>query len=95
MWLLFGGVAVIATFINLYFYKAGKNYHLPMAVGLSFTALTLATNYSMVSSLINVGDWAALADVVPTMSIVFWILTVLSILLNTMPVFLELMKKSK
>ena len=90
VWLLFGAIAVIATVVNLYLYKTGKNYHLAMAVGLSFTALTLVASYGMVSSWVNVEDWAALSDVVPTMSIVFWILAILSILLNIIPTFLEL-----
>ena len=28
MWILFGGIAVVFTFINLYIYKAGKSYKL-------------------------------------------------------------------
>jgi hypothetical protein len=94
MWLIFGGIAIIATFLNLYLYKTGKNYHLAMAIGLSFTALTLVASYGMVSSWVNVEDWAALLDVVPTMSIAFWILTVLSIFLNIMPTFLEIKNKN-
>lgn len=65
-----------------------------MAIGLSFTALTLVASYGMVSSWVNVEDWAALLDVVPTMSIAFWILTVLSIFLNIMPTFLEIKNKN-
>ena len=49
MWILFGGIAVVFTFINLYIYKAGKSYKLAMAIGLSFTALTLVQLYTMVS----------------------------------------------
>ena len=67
MWLIFGGVAIIATFINHYLYTTGKNYHLAMAIGLSFTALTLVASYSLVSDWVNVKDWSALLDVVPTM----------------------------
>jgi membrane-associated HD superfamily phosphohydrolase len=95
MWLIFGGIAIIATFINLYLYTTGKNYHLAMAMGLSFTALTLVASYSMVSDWVNVEDWSALLDVVPTMSRAFWILTVISILLNITPTFLELKNKKQ
>lgn len=66
-----------------------------MAIGLSFTALTLAASYSMVSDWVNVEDWSALLDVVPTMSIAFWGLTVISILLNITPTFLELKNKKQ
>ena len=95
MWLIFGGIAIVATFLNLYLYKAGKNCHLAMAIGLSFTALTLAASYSMVSDWVNAEDWSALLDVVPTMSIAFWVLTVISILLNITPTFLELKNKKQ
>lgn len=95
MWLLFGVIAIIVTFVNLYLYIKGKNYHLAMAIGLSFTSLTLVASYNMVSDWINNQDWVALLDVVPTMSRAFWILTIISILLNIMPIFLTLNKKIK
>lgn len=93
MWLIFGSIAIIGTVINLYLYKKGENYHFAMAVGLSFTALTLVANYSMVASWVDSEDWGALLDVVPTMSTVFWLLTLLSIGLNIMPIFLDLKNK--
>ncbi len=89
MWLLFGVIAIVATFINLYMFKVGKDYKLAMAMGLSFTALTLVAEYSMVSSWIKLEDWPALLDVVPTMATSLWILTIISILLNISPIFLE------
>lgn len=95
MWLLFGVVAIIATFTNLYLYKTSKTYHFVMAIGLSFTLLTLTVSYSMVSSWVSIEDWAALSDVVPTMNVALWILASLSILLNIFPILLELKNKSK
>ena len=95
MWLIFGGIAIIATFINLYLYTKGKNYHLAMAIGLSFTALTLVAEYNMVSNWVDVEDWSALLDVVPTMSTLLWILTIISILLNIVPAFIESMSDKK
>ena len=94
MWLLFGVIAILATFINLYLYKTGKSYSLAVAIGLAFTALTLVTSYNMIFDYIKVEDWSALLDVVPTMTRVFWVLTGISILLNMAPIFLEL-KKNK
>src|SRR5699024_12629387 len=74
MWLIFGSVAVIATFLNLYLYKTNKNNNLAMAVGLLFTALTLVAQYGMVSVWVNVEDWFALFVVVHIMGIVLWFL---------------------
>ena len=89
LFIIFGVVAIVATFINLYMYKAGKDYKLAMAIGLSFTALTLCAEYSLVSVWVEVEDWAALMDVVPGMERALWVLTIVSILLNIAPILLE------
>ncbi|WP_203290331.1 hypothetical protein [Metabacillus sp. cB07] len=93
MWLLLGLIAIAATFINLYMYKTGKDYKLAMAAGLSFTALTLCSEYSLVSRWVKAEDWSALLDVVPGMERGLWFLTIVSILLNIAPVLLELRNK--
>lgn len=93
MWLILGLIAIVATFINLYMYGTGKDYKLAMVMGLSFTALTLVAAYSMVSDWVKVEDWSALLDVVPTMGIAFWVLTIISILLNITPVLSEIKNK--
>ncbi|REJ07781.1 hypothetical protein [Halobacillus trueperi] len=89
MWIILGVIAIVATFINLYMYKAGKDYKLAMAMGLSFTALTICADYSYLSRWVKAEDWAALSDVIPGMARAFWFLTIVSILLNIAPIFLE------
>lgn len=89
MWVILGIIAIAATFINLYMYRIGKDYKLAMAMGLSFTALTLCAEYSLVSEWVKVEDWAALMDVVPGMERALWILAIVSILLNIAPILLE------
>lgn len=93
MWFIFGVIAIIATFTNLYLYKIGKDYKLAMAAGLSFTALTVVADYGMVAHWVKKEDWAALADVVPSMNSAFTVLTLMSIILNVIPIFLEWKKK--
>jgi hypothetical protein len=93
LFMIFGVIAIVATFINLYMYKVGKDYKLAMAMGLSFTALTLCAEYSLVSVWVEVKDWAALEDVVPGMERALWFLTIVSILLNIAPILLELKGK--
>ena len=93
MWILFGGIAVVFTFINLYIYKAGKSYKLAMAIGLSFTALTLCSVYTMESEWVKLNDWTALLDVVPYMETALWVFTIMSIVLNITPILLELKNK--
>ena len=89
MWLILGAIAIAATFINLYMYVVGKDYKLAMAMGLSFTALTLCAEHSLIADWVKAEDWAALLDVVPTINKAFWFLTIVSILLNIAPIFLE------
>ncbi|MBM7602661.1 hypothetical protein JOC75_000631 [Metabacillus crassostreae] len=89
MWIILGVIAIVVTCINLYMYAAGKDYKLAMAMGLSFTALTLCAEYSLVSDWVEVEDWSALMDVVPGMERALWFLTIVSILLNIAPIFLE------
>jgi hypothetical protein len=89
LFMIFGFIAIIATFINLFMYRAGKDYKLAMAIGLSFTALTLCAEYSLVSVWVEVEDWTALMDVVPGMERALWFLTIVSILLNIAPILLE------
>ncbi|MED3574636.1 hypothetical protein [Cytobacillus praedii] len=89
LFMIFGVIAIVATFINLYMYKVGKDYKLAMAMGLSFTALTLCAEYSLVSVWVEVEDWAALMDVVPGMERLLWFLTIVSIFLNIAPILLE------
>ncbi|WP_208560936.1 hypothetical protein [Marinilactibacillus kalidii] len=89
MWIILGIMAMIATFMNLYRYKAGKDYTLAMAAGLSFTALTLCAEYSLVFRWVKANDWTALADVVPTMEKLLWLLTIAAIFLNLLPIILE------
>ncbi|MFG6146926.1 hypothetical protein [Halobacillus sp. B23F22_1] len=93
MWLIFGLIAIVATFLNLSMYNTGKDYKLAMAMGLSFTAFTLCAEYSLVSNWVKSEDWAALLDVVPTMEKALWFLTIVSIMLNILPILLELKDK--
>lgn len=89
MWFVLGIIAIAATFLNLYLYAVGKDYKLAMAMGLSFTALTVVADYTMVSDWVKAEDWSALLDVVPIMAKALWVLVTLSILLNVTPVVLE------
>ena len=88
MWIIFGGIAIVTTLINLYMYKAGKDYKLAMALGLSFTALTLCVEYSYVSEWVIKKDWSLLGEV-PNYGRALCFLTIVSILLNIAPILLE------
>ena len=90
MFFILGIITIIATILNLYLYKTGKDYRLAMVMGLSFTALTLLAEYIMLSNWVKAEEWSSLLDVVPTMANALMILTVISILLNIAPLILDL-----
>ncbi len=73
--------------------NSNKGYRLAMAMGLSFTALTVVADYSMVSDWVKAEDWSALLDVVPTMEAALWVVTILSISLNITLLLLDLKVK--
>lgn len=89
MWILLGLIAIASTIVNLIMFKKGKDYKIAMAMGLSFTALSMVSEYTMVAKWVESGDISALLDVVPGSAKVFWLLIIISIVLNIMPLFLE------
>ena len=82
-------ISIYSDFI----YNYQKSYKLAMAIGLSFTALTLCSVYTMVSEWVKLNDWTALLDVVPYMETALWVFTIMSIVLNITPILLELKNK--
>ena len=86
-------IAIVATFINLYLTKQRKDSRLAMAMGLSFTAMTLCAGYGLLSAWVISEDWTSLREVVPTMERMLWILTIISILLNVIPIFFQMKNK--
>ena len=88
MWLIIGLFALVATIVNLYMYATGKDYKFAMAMGLSFTALTLCAEYSLVSEWVKKEDWSLLGEV-PNYGRALWFMTIVFILLNIAPIFLE------
>lgn len=95
VWIIFGGIAVVATFLNLYLYISKKDYKLAMALGLSFTALALCAEHSVISNWVKNEDWSALLDVVPTLETTLWTLTIISIFLNILPIISEKVVKRR
>lgn len=93
MWILLGLLAIVFTVMNLLHFFSGKDYRVMMALGLSFTAIELCSQYSFIVSWVNKKDWSAIEDVMPTMNNALWVLTIISIGLNLLPIFLEKRQK--
>ncbi len=89
MWLLFGVLAVVLTIANWLLFLRGKKHYFFMGLALSFTALVNVVSYQMVGAWAEGGDIAALLDVAPTMSVALWIFTLISVVLNMLPLGLS------
>lgn len=88
MWVLLGVLAILATAANIYLFSRGKDYRFAMVAGLSFTALTLCAEINLVAEWIAREDWSATSEVVNYQWAV-WFGTLVSIMLNTLPLFME------
>lgn len=93
MWLIFGILTIGATFYNLSRFKSGKDTKFAMAMGLSFTSLTLCSERNLVTGWVIAEDWGALSDVVPYTQPSIWIFTFLFIALNVSPILIEKIHK--
>ena len=89
MWLLLGIGAIITATLNIIWLILNKDPQLLRFISLSLTALTVCSFYSMDAKWVINEDWAALMDVTPNMSKILWVLTVISILINS----ISLLKK--
>ena len=88
MWVLLGGLAILATLFNIYLFSTGKDYRFAMSAGLSLTALTLCAEISLVADWIAREDWSAASELV-NYQWALWFATFASIILNMLPLFLE------
>ena len=87
MWLLFGAIAIVTAILNIAWTARGKDPRCFRFASLSFTALTLCAFYSQSAQWVAHEDWAALMDVVPTMSRWLWVCAIASILINGVSLF--------
>lgn len=87
MWLFLGIAAIITAVLNIIWTLNGLDAKWFRFISLSLTALTLCAFYTEVYQWILIKDWSALYDVVPTMSKALWIITILSIIINSISLF--------
>lgn len=82
MWLLFGIIAIITAILNLIWLIRHRETKYFRFISLSFTSLTLCAFYSMANHWAIIGDASALLDVMPTLSVLLWFLTISSVIIN-------------
>ena len=83
MWFAFGIGAIISAVFNIIRAVEGKDAKWFRFISLSLTALTLCAFYSQSAVWVLHKDWSALEDVIPSMSRSLWVLTLISIALNS------------
>lgn len=92
MWIIFGGLAIAFTIANFAMYTYKRDFLPAMVLALAFTALTCVELYRQATLWVRAEDWGALSDVLPTMEVWLWGLTIVSIILNCSTLYLK--KKS-
>ena len=94
-WLPLGGAALILPLVNLMLAAMRKHggWQVLLFASLSCGALTLLCALQMVNSWLQKGDWAAIEDVVPAMSMVCTLALCLGIALNLLALWLHLRER--
>ncbi len=87
MWIIFGSAAILSAVLNIVWAAKGREPKWFRFISLSFTALTLCAFYSINAKWVINEDWIALMDVVPAMTRNLWVLTVLSVVINSVTLF--------
>lgn len=87
MWIFLGVAAIITAVLNIVWTMRNQDAKWFGFISLSLTALTLWAEYSLVGKWVLNEDWSALTDVVPGMSKVLLVLTIASILINSISLF--------
>ena len=91
LWFVFGSAAIITAILNIFRTIRGKDAKWCRFISISLTALTLCSFYSQAGAWALHNDWSALEDVVPSVSVILWMLTLISIALNS----ISLLKKNR
>lgn len=87
MWLLFGSAAILFAAWNVVWILRRTPSGILGYASLSFTALTLCAFYQDIAVRASSNDMGGIIDIAPTTSGMLWILTVLSIAINSISIF--------
>ncbi len=87
MWVLFGIAAIVTAILNVVWTVWNRDAKWFRFISLSFTAFTLCAFYGQAEQWVVNEDWYALADVLPSSSSALWLLTVMSVVINSISLF--------
>ena len=93
MWMIFGIIAIIAAILNVIWMIRHRETKWFRFISLSFTTLTMCAFYSQANQWVLTQNESQLLDVMPTLSIVLWVLTIVSIIINSISLFTKVISK--
>ena len=89
MWLFFGIIAIITALMNVISTLRHREAKWFRFISLSFTIFTLCSFYAQAAQWVLAKDWSALMDVLPSTSNILWFLTIASVLINSISLFMK------
>lgn len=89
MWLFFGIIAIITALMNVISTLRHREAKWFRFISLSFTIFTLCSFYAQAAQWVLAKDWGALMDVLPSTSNILWFLTIASVLINSISLFMK------
>ena len=88
MWFVLGGAAIVTAILQVVACVRGHRSAKWLSyASLSLTALTLCTFFSGAAGWALQEKWDSLIDVLPALSKILWVLTICSILVNSVSLF--------
>ena len=87
MWIIFGFSAIVTAILNLTWLALKRDSKIFRFACMALTALTVCAFYAQSAAWVANQDWSALMDVVPSTSVLLWVLTCSSIVLNGISLF--------
>ena len=87
MWLFFGIAAFITAILNVIWTLRHREAKWFRFFSLSFTIFTLWAFYAQAAQWVLVEDWSALMDVLLNISNILWLLTMTSVVINSISLF--------
>ena len=95
MWILFGIMSVVFTFMNLHSaVNKSKLFQLSSIAAFSSTVLTVLFEYRMINNWVKHKDWSAVSDVMPTMNTVLTIYAIFIIIVNICSLMVYICEKN-
>ena len=89
MWLYFGIVGIVAAIFNVIWTLRQKDAKWFRYISMAFTALTVCSFYSLAYQWVITKQADQLLDIMPTLSSVLWFLTIASITINGVSLFVK------